>query len=112
MIFNKIIRDDNDELIFKIKKLPTELIIKIYSYTIRLNNYNKRENIYLKISKQYMFFGICISLPYSIGLGITKIPFGHGGEFIIINSLLGSFIIVFGGIIIYNCCIKECEELN
>ena len=105
MICNKICRDD-EEVIRKMKKLPTEIIIKIYSYTtIQSDNNNKI--LCLHELKPYLGCTISLSTAYSIGLGYTKIPYGVKGEFILINTVSGFLTILLGSIVIFQCCCKD-----
>ena len=104
MICNKICRDD--ELIRKMKKLPTELILKIYSYTTIPSGHDMKTPC-LPVVKPCLGFTICLSTSYSIGLGYTKIPFGNAGEFIVINTVSGLLTVAIGSIVIFQCCFKD-----
>ena len=116
MICNKICRDDDQEVIRKMKKLPTEIILKIYSYTtIQCDNNNNNNKILclhevklcLHELKPCLGYSICLSTAYSIGLGYTKIPYGVKGEFILINTVSGFLTILLGSNIILQCCCKD-----
>ena len=107
MICNKISRDNDEELICKMTKLPTELILKIYSYTTIPSGDNDKKNDFLQKMKPCIGFTLCLSTSYSIGLGFTKIPYGMNGEFIVINTVAGLFTEAIGSVIIYNCWCKD-----
>ena len=106
MICNKICRDDEQEVIQKMKKLPTEIILNIYSYTPIHSNDNKKIPC-LPVVKLCFGYTICLSTSYSIGLSYTKIPFGNAGEFIVINTVSGFLTVAIGSIVIFQCCCKD-----
>ena len=105
MICNKMCRDD-EEIIRKMKKLPTELILKIYSYTTIPSGHDMKTPC-LPVVKPCLGFTICLSTSYSIGLWYTKIPFGNAGEFIVINTVSGFLTAAIGSIVIFQCCFKD-----
>ena len=105
MICNKMCRDD-EEVIRKMKKLPTELILKIYSYTT-IQSCDDMKIPCLPVVKPCLGYTICLSTSYSIGLWYTKIPFGNAGEFIVINTVSGFLTAAIGSIVIFQCCCKD-----